>query len=279
MDPREPWPTAIETTPVPLSRMGGGHIASIVAGVTLSPLGVFALALPATAHPSDFETLTLDFLVGPRGLEVIDAAVVESRGPSYQPFPTSEFKHEVAVDVLEALDVPLSDADIDAELSERYHEVGFLVRFKQPVLGAESPLSIDTAGLQRIVGDSGLRRLKLSLCGVTDGAASADPSTLSEFDIQASQGGVAGLGRAACQAWVLAPTDQSVSIVVKPRDAVADTGSEAGADTGGEEGDAGPSVVWVTVATLAVLIGGTGLVAIALGLRRRTRPASGGARQ
>ena len=195
----------------------GGRIAFVVVGATL--LGLFASSLPATAHPSAFETLTLDFLVAPRGLEVIDAAVVESRGPSYQPFPTSEFKHDVAVDVLDALHLPLSTVEIDAELSERYHEVGFLIRFDEPSLGVATPLSIETAGLQEIVADRGLRHLKLSVCGVADGAASpASPSMLSQLDIQASQrGGPTALARAACEGWTLAPTDQPVSILVKPQ--------------------------------------------------------------
>src|SRR5262245_56831671 len=119
------------------------------------------MSAPAAAHPSDFATLTLDLLVGPDGLEAIDAAVVESAGPSHQPFPTSELKLAVATDVLGALHVPLDQVEIDGETSERYHEVGFLVRFHEPSFGTELPLSIDTTDLQRIAADRDMSGLKL----------------------------------------------------------------------------------------------------------------------
>jgi len=142
-----------------LSRVGLQRIARAIAAAAFSPLGLFALPVPATAHPSDFETLTLDLLVGPRGLEVIDAAVVESGGPSYEPFPTSDVKRDVALKVLGALDVASNGVVVDPEVSARYHEVGFLVRFKDPSLGAESPLRINTAELQELVADETLCRL------------------------------------------------------------------------------------------------------------------------
>jgi hypothetical protein len=200
------------------SRVEGQRIASLVAGIVLSPLGLLASAPPATAHPSDFATLTLDLLVGPDGLEAIDAAVVESTGPGYEPFPTSESKQAVATDVLEALHVPLDQVDIDAETSERYHEVGFLVRFNDPSLGADAPLSIDTTDLQRIASDRNLRHLRLSVCSVTDGPQSPGQHTLADLDIQASQPGQppTGQDRPACEIWRLTPTDPPVAIEIVP---------------------------------------------------------------
>lgn len=55
----------------------------------MSSLGRIALLLPVAAHPSGFGTLTLDLFVGPRGLGAVDAAVVESKGPGYDPFSTT----------------------------------------------------------------------------------------------------------------------------------------------------------------------------------------------
>jgi hypothetical protein len=256
---------SVVETLVLLSRVGLQRIARVIAGAAFSPLGLFALPVPATAHPSDFETLTLDLLVGPRGLEVIDAAVVESGGPSYEPFPTSDVKRDVALKVLGALDVASNGVVVDPEVSARYHEVGFLVRFKNPSLGAESPLRIDTTELQELVADETLSRLKLSVCGVAEGANSPDPGALSALDIRATQPGrpPAGLDREACEVWTLTPSDQPVSIVVKPK---------AAAETG-------VGVVRATVTALIVLVVGAALLALVPRIRRRTRLGSDGGRQ
>lgn len=55
------------------------------------------------------------------GLETIDAAVVESSGPSYEPAPSVEVREEVAHRVLSTLGVDESSIDLDTENSERYH--------------------------------------------------------------------------------------------------------------------------------------------------------------
>lgn len=240
--------------------MGRRRTASLVAGIVLSPLAL--VPAPATAHPSDFATLTLDLLVGADGLEAIDAAVVESAGPSYAPFPTSELRHAVAADVLEALHVPLDQVDIDAERSERYHEVGFLIRFHEPSLGTAAPLSIDTIGLQRIAADRGLSRLKLSVCGVTAGTKGPDQSMLSRLDIQASRPGQPpahpdpGPDRPACSSWALTTTDQPVSIVIDP-----------------PAPDTGIGVAGVLVVALAVVLsGGVVLFVLMTRTRRQQRP-------
>ena len=44
----------------------------------------------ALAHPSDFDTLTIDLIFGADGLDTIDVAVVESTGSGYDPFPSVE---------------------------------------------------------------------------------------------------------------------------------------------------------------------------------------------
>jgi hypothetical protein len=205
--------------------MHARRMASILAGAMVTSLGYLVAASPATAHPSDFDTLTLDLLVGPRGLEVIDAALVASKGPGYEPFPSSQVKREVAMAVVAALDVEPDAVAVDAEMSERYHEVGFLVRFDEPSLGIHVPLQVETAELQTIAANQGVSNVKLSVCGVTGGAGSPDPGTLSDLDVQASRDArpAQGLDRAACEVWTLTTTDQSVSIVATPR-RLADTG-------------------------------------------------------
>jgi hypothetical protein len=266
-----------------LPMSAGRRVASIVVGATVTMPGFFALALPATAHPSPFETLTLDFLIGPKGLEIIDAAVVESSGPSYQPFPTSEFKRDVAVDVLNALHLSVSGVEIDAEMSVRYHEVGFLVRFYEPSLAATAPLSLNTAGLQEIVADRGLSHLRLSVCGVADGSDSPDQATFAGLDIQASQDSrlPAGPGRAtACEVWALDPTDKPVSIVIKPQQVTLPTATtastttttsddtqsdddgspdSAAAQSGDEDGDGFPVGI-VAIAVVPIGLAATGVV-------------------
>lgn len=182
-----------------------------------------AVALPAEAHPSEFDTLTLDLLIGVEGLRWVDAAVVESAGPGYEPFPSPEKRHDVAVGVFEALEMPLEQVEIDADASARYHEVGFLAEFRQPSLGSNSVLRIDTADLQRLIADAGLERLKLSVCGVTQNPESSDPAVLTALDVLATQSGrsATGLDRPGCDVWALTAADAAVSITVRaeaPRD-------------------------------------------------------------
>jgi hypothetical protein len=250
------------------------RIASIVTGVSVALLHLMVSGVPAMAHPSDFETLTLDLLIGPRGLAVIDAAVVQSKGPSFEPIPTSEFKRDLAVDVLEALHVPLDSVEIDEEMSERYHEVGFLVRFDEPSLGARSALAIETADLQGIVAERALSYLKVNVCGVTEGAASPDRATLAEFDIVASRGpdGLAWCG----EFWTLTPTDPSVSIVIKAQ-AMGDTtaSGNAGAQDPSARGEGpGFGIVRAIGAAMIALFVGAAVVTVVARLWRRARPAS-----
>ncbi|MGH9894953.1 MAG: hypothetical protein ACREA0_23820, partial [bacterium] len=129
----------------------------VIIGITVAPPS-------ASAHPSDFRTLTIDFIFGQDGLEAIDAAVVESSGPSYEPFPSVELRQAVAEEVLAALDLSDAAASIDAEMSERYHQVGFLITFEEPRPGHQETFQLDTNHLQAIAEDTNLERLKLSVC-------------------------------------------------------------------------------------------------------------------
>jgi LPXTG-motif cell wall-anchored protein len=179
----------------------------------LSAMTVLTLfPLPATAHPSDFRTLTLDLIFGPEGLEAVDAAVVEATGPNYEPFPSAELRQAVAEKVLAALDVGNSSASIDAEMSERYHQVGFLVTFEEPRPGQGEAFRFDTDQLQAIAKDTNLDWLKLSLCA-------EDSETFNELEIQASTDGRAPADntseRSWCQIWNLGTTDAPVTISVR----------------------------------------------------------------
>lgn len=70
------------------------------------------------------------------------------------------------------LGVPIASVAIDARVSSRYHEAGFLVSFDEPRRGPTPELHIDTADLQRIAADVGSRILKLSVCGADSVAES-----------------------------------------------------------------------------------------------------------
>lgn len=194
----------------------------LVARRTLRRLSVLLLCamalsllapLPVRAHPSDFRTLTLDLIFGPEGLKAVDGAVVEATGPSYEPFPSQELRREVALDVLVALGVADSPASIDAELSERYHEVGFLVTFEEPLPGHGDVFQIDTEQLQEIAKDISLDWMKLGVCA-------EDSETFNGLDIQASSDGRAPADNTSerpwCEIWRLGVADPAVTISVQP---------------------------------------------------------------
>jgi LPXTG-motif cell wall-anchored protein len=70
----------------------------------------------------------------------------------------------VAEKVLAALGTADSQASIDAQLSERYHEVGFLITFDEPRPGHDGAFRFDTDQLQVIAKDTSLDWLKVSVC-------------------------------------------------------------------------------------------------------------------
>ncbi len=168
----------------------------VVAFMVVSPF-------PALSHPSDFETLTIDLLFGTGGLHAIDAAVVV--GPSYEPGPSVELRDMVAHQVLEALDLSEIPIDIDLENSERYHWVGFTIRFPDPSLDGRPTLEVDTRPLQDIAADLGVEHLKLSIChGFSE---SADPRD--DFG---------------CEGRILTPDEESLLIALSVRDELPRTG-------------------------------------------------------
>lgn len=176
---------------------------------------VVVLPLRVLSHPSDFETLTIDLLFGSGGLHAIDAAVVESSGPSYEPGPSVELREAVAHQVLEALDLSEIPTEIELENSERYHWVGFTIRFPDPSLDGRSTLEVNTRPLQDIAADIGLKHVKLSIChGFSE---SVDPRDVSGLGVSPPEG-------TGCDVWVLTPDHESLTVAVSVRDELPRTG-------------------------------------------------------
>lgn len=120
---------------------------------------------PASAHPSDFETLTVDLVFTSSGLHLVDGAVVESEGPAYDPFPTAQLRETVALAVLDAVGLNLADVSVDALSSERYHQVGFTIRLVESPSEDHTRINLNSQSLQVIAGSHGMKWLKLSICG------------------------------------------------------------------------------------------------------------------
>ena len=194
-----------------------------VAGVAVVLLVM--LARPAAAHPSDFDTLTLDLLLGADGLVATEAAVVPT-SDGYEPFATPALKREIAVGVLQALDIATSDAEVEADSSPRYHEVGFQASFDDDVFqGQTASWAIPTRPLQDLARNHGMERLKIGVCGVTEEGERSDRQVLEGLDIRADASGrePTGQERPACRIWVLHHQDPATSVVIGPRQ-LAETG-------------------------------------------------------
>ena len=182
-------------------------------------------ARPAVAHPSDFDTLTLDMLIGPDGLAAIDAAVVQGSGPGYEPFPSATLKRDVADQVLSMLQIPTGGVEIDARASPRYHEVGFHISVADPSLGQTAALTVDTRDLLELARSHDMEQLKISVCGVADDGEQSDRQVLTDLDIRADRPGHAPTGqeRPNCRIWPVHHRDAALSLVVAPQQ-LADTG-------------------------------------------------------
>lgn len=166
------------------------------------------LAPNVSAHPSDFRTLTIDLLVQDGHLVAIDAAVVDSPGPGYSPFPTIERRHRIAVEVLDAVGLSRASAAIDAENSRLYHEVGFYIGIDDGPRA--TALHFDTVALQRLTELETLDRLKLSFCEIGPDVPAA------ELDVQASRPGrpsdpPSSRDRPNCTVWVIERGDPAVA--------------------------------------------------------------------
>lgn len=172
---------------------------------------------PAAGHPSDFGTLTVDVLITGDRIRGIDAAVVPVAGPSYEPFVPVERKRSIAIEILGALEIPADAATIQAEMSDRYHEVGFMVTFLSTTTKVERVYS---KGFQEIARENGLSRLKLSVCAAND-------QEISDLDAD-RLGRPADPGRGerhGCVVWELSSTDPPVSFWLTTRNAIPRTGA------------------------------------------------------
>jgi hypothetical protein len=182
-----------------------------------------ASAAPVDAHPSDFRTLTVDLVVGDGGLETVDAALVPADGQTFEPFPSVDARRAVASRVIAALALPADGATVDAENSERYHEVGFTIRVDARV-GAAWDGRVDTAPFQQIVADEGLDRLKLSVCE----AGVVIPGVAPDLTVVATRPGRTGVSpndREGCTTWALGAHEDPVTIAVGGPTTLAATGT------------------------------------------------------
>jgi hypothetical protein len=175
-------------------------------------------ATPASAHPSDFDTLTIDLLLTPRGVEVIDAALVAAPGPSYLPLPSEDDRRNVAGAILDTLGIKPSRASIDAARSERYHENGFTIRLTDGFSNAgRGELQLETGRLQEIAAARRLSRLKVAVCDASAENLSTILSALT-VDVSASRPGrgpdpnPSRGERADCTVWDIAPNDAPVRV-------------------------------------------------------------------
>ncbi len=157
--------------------------------VAVAALCAGALAPCAAAHPSDFDTLTVDLLLDRGGLVLVDAAANHA---TYQEAPSPEQRATLASAVLDALGVPRASVEIDPATSLLYHEVGFTVWLQQAFANTAVPgeLGVDTRALQEIAAGS-VGRLKLDVCRV----ASPEQTLAIDADIPASAPDPAGAGR------------------------------------------------------------------------------------
>jgi len=186
--------------------MRGWHFVAVVAGFAV--LAAVAQATGAGAHPSDASTLTLDLLLTDRGLVIVDAAAQRA---TYADRPSEDERAAIASEVVDALQIPTGDAEINSATSERYHEVGFTIRLREPVAtGTAGELRLQTASLQQIAGANELR-LKLSVCShdeVSQVHVDADHPGRPSRPNDASE-------RTGCIVWSLAPDDPAVLLTAR----------------------------------------------------------------
>jgi hypothetical protein len=246
-----------------------GAVRRIVVLVGVATSLVLALPTTARAHPSDFETLTIDLLLGTGGVEVIDAAVVV--GTDYEPFPSVDNRRAVAQGVLSALGIPSDNANVDAMASERYHEVGFTIVLQQPFgHTATGAVRIDTAALQQIAADADAKWLKLEVCdryapdpladqptGTTSASDESPFVLLTEAERPGRPTDVSTNERPGCSVWRLNAVDPSVALTARIVPA-------ALASTGADPVD-------ILTAAAAIVVIGSGLAACAKAASRRRK--------
>jgi hypothetical protein len=212
--------------------------------------------------------MTVDFVVSAEGLEVVDVAVVPNSGPSYEPFVGADVKERIATQLMSLLGFHPRDVDLELELSERYHQVGFALRIDDSV----SPqvlesLTIDGDTVLDLARQLDIPALKISICAVraydpaSGDADLADPGLLAELPINASEPGSSRRDRTGCETWV--QTAQSEGLVISVGPAELPPTGLAG---------------WTAAGALGLLIFGVWVIRSLLGRVRRNAGAAGAAR-
>jgi hypothetical protein len=172
-------------------------------------LVLVATAQPASSHASDASTLTLDLLVDRKGLQVIDAA---AQAATYDQRPSESERMIVATEVLDALGVPGDGVDINAANSDRYHEVGFTVRLRQPFSNgsARGAVHVRSERLQQIAAAAS-ERLKLEVCPVDV----SDPRLTPRIDADHPGRDPQNYEREDCTVWSLGRSDPPVTLTAR----------------------------------------------------------------
>ncbi|MPZ52071.1 MAG: hypothetical protein GEU79_04935 [Acidimicrobiia bacterium] len=119
------------------------------------------------------------------------------------------------IDVLDSFGLTEEDVNLDPEISERYHQVGFYATLPPASPHRSSSLSFDSERLQEITSGLGLGHLRLSLCPTVDDAFTT--VNIDEIGMTASKPGQRSSQyhqRPGCRLWALEPEDPAVSINV-----------------------------------------------------------------
>ena len=183
----------------------------VIVGVLVAALITTGVG-EAAAHPADFDTLTLDFIVNARGLERVEGAVVESDGPGYEPFPSVTLKEEVVAHVLRAMAIERSKVSVDAAESELYHEVGFVivVVVDEQERGRDRLVQISSRSFGGFLEERGLDRVKISICGRSTEALRGRTITASKPGRPSSE-----RDRPGCEVWVVERDEPPLALSVE----------------------------------------------------------------
>jgi hypothetical protein len=176
-------------------------------------LGWVVVPDPAGAHQSPLDSLTLDFILDPSGLVVIDGAANRA---TYDPDAPSPAERSTIVDqVVDALGIPHDSVQVDTEKSDLYHEVGFRISLHQPFTNdTEGGVRVDTGALQPIAASLGT--LTLEVCRVADpGLALAVDSSAPATSPNPAGAGASGTDRADCRTWALRADDPPVVVTAR----------------------------------------------------------------
>ncbi len=197
----------------------GRHLAAALAGT----LFMVSMALPplrADAHPSAARTMTMDLIMGEGGLVLIDVAA--NRGDDANGFPpeqrlSPEQRSDLANELLAAFGIPTATAQVDAQASVLYHDVGFTIALHAPFANGASPgeLAFSTSPLQALAA-SAAGDLRLDVCRDTlSTAALRVDSSPPASPPDPAGAGAPETGRSDCASWTVGPDDPPAIIAAR----------------------------------------------------------------